>query len=107
LKVRSQLDHILHESYVGKWVITGLLIGIVAGIGSIIFYLLIQLVTNVLLGGITGFYPPTAAGELSISVVSHPNFLLIPLSTVIGGLIAGFLVFKFAPEAEGHGTDAA
>jgi CIC family chloride channel protein len=29
---------------------------------------------------------------------------LIP---VIGGLVSGFLVFKFAPEAEGHGTDAA
>jgi CIC family chloride channel protein len=107
LKVRSVFDHVLHESYVGKWVITGLLIGVVAGVGSIIFYALIQLVTSVMLGGITGFYPPTAAGELSISVISHPNFLLIPLSTVIGGLIAGLLVFKFAPEAEGHGTDTA
>ena len=100
-------DRILHESYVGKWVVTGLLIGIVAGIGAIIFYELIQLVTNIMLGGITGFYPPTAAGELSTSVISHPNFLLIPVSTIIGGLIAGLLVFKFAPEAEGHGTDAA
>jgi CIC family chloride channel protein len=107
LKVRSMFDRILHESYVGKWVVTGLLIGIVAGLGAIVFYALIQLVTNVLLGGITGFYPPTAAGELSTSVISHPNFLLIPVSTVIGGLIAGLLVFKFAPEAEGHGTDAA
>jgi len=100
-------DRALHESYVGKWVITGLLIGIVAGIGSIIFYVLIQLLTNLLLGGITGFYPPTAAGELSTSVVSHPNFLLIPISTIVGGIVAGILVFKFAPEAEGHGTDAA
>ena len=107
LKVRSTFDRIFRESYVGKWVITGLLIGIVAGIGAIIFYALIQLVTNVLLGGITGFYAPTAAGELSTSVISHPNFLLIPVSTVIGGLIAGLLVFKFAPEAEGHGTDTA
>ena len=29
--------------------------------------------------------------------------LLIP---TIGGLICGFLVYGFAPEAEGHGTDA-
>ncbi|NIP49119.1 MAG: chloride channel protein, partial [Phycisphaerae bacterium] len=29
------------------------------------------------------------------------------LVPVIGGLVSGFLVFKFAPEAEGHGTDAA
>lgn len=107
LKVRGTFERVLHESYVGKWVITGLLIGVVAGIGAIIFYMLIQLVTGVMLGGIAGFYPPTAAGEIATSVVSHPNYLLIPLSTAIGGLIAGFLVFKFAPEAEGHGTDAA
>jgi len=25
---------------------------------------------------------------------------------VIGGLIAGFIIYRFAPEAEGHGTDA-
>lgn len=107
LKIKDKFDHFLHESYVGKWVITGLLIGIVAGVGAIIFYTLIQFITTVMLGGIAGFYPPTTAGEHAASVVSNPNYLLIPLSTVIGGLIAGFLVFKFAPEAEGHGTDAA
>ncbi len=107
LKIRGMFERVLHESYVGKWVITGLLIGIVAGVGAIIFYTLIQLVTGVMLGGIAGFYPPTAAGELATSVASHPNYLLIPVSTAIGGLVAGFLVFKFAPEAEGHGTDAA
>ena len=107
LRIKGSLEHILHESYVGKWFITASLIGIVAGVGAIIFYALIQLVTNGLLGGITGFYPPTSAGELATTIMSHPNFLLIPLSTAIGGLVAGFLVFKFAPEAEGHGTDAA
>ena len=30
--------------------------------------------------------------------------LLVP---TIGGLLSGWLVFSFAPEAEGHGTDAA
>src|SRR5690606_4621445 len=32
---------------------------------------------------------------------------LIPLVTTLGGLISGVLVFSLAPEAEGHGTDAA
>ena len=31
----------------------------------------------------------------------------IPLVVGLGGLISGVLVFGFAPEAEGHGTDAA
>jgi CIC family chloride channel protein len=31
---------------------------------------------------------------------------LIPVSTTLGGLLAGVLVYSLAPEAEGHGTDA-
>ena len=34
------------------------------------------------------------------------NPWLLPVSLVVGGLISGALVFRFAPEAEGHGTDA-
>lgn len=60
-----------------------------------------------MLGGITGFYPPNPAGE-SVTVPSiNPNFWLIPLSTAIGGLATGIVVYRFAPEAEGHGTDEA
>ncbi|HEV8723673.1 MAG TPA: chloride channel protein [Candidatus Binatia bacterium] len=32
---------------------------------------------------------------------------LIPVATTLGGLLSGILVYTFAPEAEGHGTDAA
>ena len=31
----------------------------------------------------------------------------IPVSTTLGGLLSGILVYSLAPEAEGHGTDAA
>ncbi len=60
-----------------------------------------------MLGGITGFYPPNPAGEAPAPISVSPHFLFIPISTAIGGLIAGLLVFGLAPEAEGHGTDAA
>ena len=59
------------------------------------------------MGGITGYYPPNPAGELVAPVSINPHFLLIPISTALGGLIAGLLVYGLAPEAEGHGTDAA
>lgn len=98
---------IINRSYLGKWVVIGSLIGIVAGFGSTVFYYLIALVTTYLLGGITGFYPPIPAGEGVSPVSINPHYYLIPLSTAIGGLVAGALVFTFAPEAEGHGTDAA
>lgn len=32
---------------------------------------------------------------------------LLPVVTTLGGLISGVIVFSLAPEAEGHGTDAA
>jgi CIC family chloride channel protein len=32
---------------------------------------------------------------------------LLPLVTALGGLLSGVIVFSLAPEAEGHGTDAA
>ncbi|MEM0155666.1 MAG: chloride channel protein, partial [Thermoplasmataceae archaeon] len=40
-------------------------------------------------------------------VISGFHRYLIPVSTVLGGLLSGMLVYWFAPEAEGHGTDAA
>ena len=48
---------------------------------------------------------PTASGEGGSGFVQG-NFLLVPVSIILGGLLSGFLVYKFAPEAEGHGTDA-
>lgn len=97
----------MQQSYLGKWTIVGGLIGLVAGLGATGFYFGIQLVTNFLLGGITGFYLPNPVGEGPQPTSVHPDFLLVPLVTIVGGLIAGGIVYGLAPEAEGHGTDEA
>ncbi len=91
--------------YFEKWLILGIMIGVAAGIGAIIFYYLIIYVQSLFLGGIVGMTVPTASGEGSSRFVQG-NFLLVPVSIILGGLLSGFLVYKFAPEAEGHGTDA-
>ena len=101
------LNRLLNRSYLTKWVIIGLLVGVVAGFGATIFYYMIQAVTNYLLGGISGFYPPNPAGEPAAPLTVNPRYVLIPISTAIGGLVAGLIIYTFAPEAEGHGTDAA
>jgi CIC family chloride channel protein len=94
-------------SYLRKWVPIALLIGAVSGVGSILFYEAISLTSTILLGGVTGFFPPSPVGEGG-SLGSAPSSLyLIPLITTLGGLGSGILVYGFAPEAEGHGTDAA
>ena len=104
----SSLKAKINAAYVGKWVFIGSLIGVIAGIGAIILYTLINVFNNLILVGITGFTVPHTYGPVTyVLSLSLTQRLLIPVSTVLGGLLAGFIVYRFAPEAEGHGTDAA
>jgi chloride channel protein, CIC family len=86
------------------------LVGIVAGLGAILFSIACQFVVRYSLDGIAGYRPDGPAGEARVEWLpeSAQPFRpwLIPLSAFIGGIASGFLVFKFAPEAEGHGTDS-
>jgi CIC family chloride channel protein len=93
--------------YLQKWVPIAVLIGVVSGLGALFFYYAINLFTSVLLNHIAGYIPPAPAGE-GIAIASGPSRLyLIPLVTTLGGLLSGIIVYGFAREAEGHGTDAA
>ncbi len=89
-----------------KWLPIGIAIGLVAGGGAILFTKAIELVTRVVLGGVTGFRPPGAAGEGGGALVPAVRAWLLPVVTALGGLVSGLIVFGLAPEAEGHGTDA-
>lgn len=96
--------------YLLKWLLISSLIGLVAGLGAIAFYAAIHWATLVFLGGLVGYMPPDPAGEgatIVTSLWSAPRAWLLPLITGGGGLVAGIIVFSLAPEAEGHGTDAA
>ncbi|MBS3810006.1 MAG: chloride channel protein [Desulfobacterales bacterium] len=77
--------------------------------GSVIFQYLCQAGAHFFMDWMAGYRPPAPAGE---------HHLLPPTSTVFnrwillflpaaGGLVSGWIVYYFAPEAEGHGTDAA
>lgn len=85
-----------------------LIVGIIAGSGAVGFHLLCQGLQHLLLGGIAGYYPPLPAGEEFLFTPFDVPFrrYLLPLVTAFGGLLSGWLVYRFAPEAEGHGTDA-
>lgn len=89
----------------GRWILLSALIGAVSGLGAILFDLLFRLAQRGLIGGIGRFQPPGAGLEGGPGF-GPDNVWMLPVSLVIGGLISGFLVFRFAPEAEGHGTDA-
>ncbi len=95
------------RAYFQRWLLIGALIGVVAGLGAIIFSTAIALCTTLFLGGIAGFVPPSPAGEGATVITTIGHRWLIPVVTTLGGLLTGFIVFTLAPEAEGHGTDAA
>jgi len=104
---KSRINDVLQRNYLAKWTVIGLFIGVIAGIGATIFYFMIQIATDSILGGIAGFYPPNPAGESVALAGVRPTYWLIPVSTALGGLVTGLIVYRFAPEAEGHGTDEA
>ena len=92
--------------YLQRWVLFGLIIGLISGIGAIFFYLLLDYSNNFFLGYLGNFYAPLPSGE-GESFYDVENYkIFFPLIPMIGGLISGIIIFKLAPEAEGHGTDA-
>jgi CIC family chloride channel protein len=93
--------------YLARWLVLGSAIGLVAGIGAIVFYLAIEFTTHLFLGQIVGYLPPAPVGEGSPTIVPMERPWLLPLVVALGGLISGIIVFSLAPEAEGHGTDSA
>ncbi len=93
--------------YLRKWVVLGALIGVIGGLGALTFYTALGAATHLFLGVLAGYTPPTPAGEGGAPITSALRPWAIPLVVAAGGLISGLLVFRLAPEAEGHGTDAA
>ena len=93
--------------YTRKWITLSLLIGVAAGLGSIIFYWSLTMATHLMLGFAAGYEPPLPTGEGATIFTSIARPWLLPILTGAGGLLSGLIVFRFAPEAEGHGTDAA
>ncbi len=95
-------------SYGRKWLVLGAVIGVVAGLGAVVFYETLREATHLFLGVVAGYTVPTPAGEgAHAASARYSRPWAIPLVTCLGGLVAGALVFGIAPDAEGHGTDAA
>ena len=83
------------------------LIGIAGGLGAQLFVWILNLAEGLLLVGITGYRPPEPGSVNPQPFFTGSAYWLIPVATTLGGLLSGMLVYTFAPEAEGHGTDAA
>ena len=91
-----------------RLLILSVVLGVVGALGAQLFEWMLNVAQHLLLTGVGHFTPPTPQ---SVAGASGPPLATgldwwIPVVTTLGGLLAGLLVYTFAPEAEGHGTDA-
>ncbi len=93
----------------GKWLFYFILIGIIAGCGAILFHFLCELGVRYFMDFVAGYRPPSPAGEHHLIPPTDRTFSrwLLLILPALGGIVSGWLVYTFAPEAQGHGTDAA
>jgi len=99
----SRLGKVLGLEGVGRLLLFAPIVGVVAGFGAVVFYLGLGQTSDFLLGHLAGYREPTEGGGAAHLNLRWWWLLLVP---TIGGLLSGLLVYTFAPEAEGHGTDA-
>jgi chloride channel protein, CIC family len=76
-----------------------IVVGLVTGLGAVVFRDLIGLIHNITFLGVFSF-----DYEANVLTPPGPWGALIILVPVVGGQIVTFLITKFAPEARGHGV---
>ena len=84
------------------------IVGIVCGLSALAFLEAVRLFSALLLDTVATYTPPGPGGEVGPNIPTFGSrYFLVPGVTALGGLVAGLLVYRFAPEAEGVGTDQA
>ena len=92
-----------------KTLLIAILIGIISGFGSLLFFVGLKAAVGLVASIVLGYKMPKEGMTLQeVSTWAPPEhvWLILPVIT-LGGLASGLLIWKFAPEAAGHGTDAA
>jgi chloride channel protein, CIC family len=84
----------------GGLVVLALLIGVGAGLGAVLFRYMILGVTELA----TGRAAPSIAGRVGNPHLPRLGVWYLLFVPVLGGLLYGPLVARFAPEARGHGV---
>ena len=94
---------------IGRTLLHAAIIGAVAGTMAVLFFGGLELLEELVLGGLAGYTPLRADGE---KVFSHlfesptVRMWLLPIIPAVGALLGGILTAKIAPEAAGGGGNA-
>src|SRR5208282_1536556 len=93
-----------------RLLVASVALGAVVAVGAIAFLAACEVVTRLALTQFAGYQPGGPAGETVLvpsAVGGSPRvWLLVPIAT-LGGLAAGWVTRRFAPEAAGSGSDTA
>ena len=97
----------------GRWMLYSALVGVLGALAAIVFTKMVDVVAGFALAGLVGYPVPLPGGEAPAGYAFDVERALRPTSRWLlfvvpaaGGLLTGWIVYKLAPEAEGHGTDA-
>lgn len=106
MKVPLKLQQLSEQH---RLILDAVLLGVVGAIGAQAFMALLRLAQRIFLQGMAGYTPLGLVNEGGSprEILGPHGLWLIPVATTLGGLVTGILVYSLAPEAEGHGTDAA
>ncbi len=115
----------LHSAFpspqITQLVLHSVLVGIVAGLGTLVFSHALDFTSRLCIKDTCGVVLPvegsrsasassaTEVGNAGVYQYVHPPMrkrIWILVVPALGGLLCGLLVYRFAPETEGHGTDA-
>jgi CIC family chloride channel protein len=90
-----------------RLLLDSMVLGIIGGLSAQLFIWMLRHAFRIFLFSLAGYHPPGLHEEGGVlrEVIGAHGLWLIPLSTTIGGLLSGALVYGLAPETEGHGTD--
>lgn len=92
-----------------RLIIISVVLGVVIGCSTLIFFWGMAVAVDFFMNAIVGINLPSPGQSLeSMSGWKAPESILLLLPVItLGGLASGYIVWRFCPEAEGAGTDAA
>ncbi len=92
-----------------RLILDTILLGVIGALGAQVFTWLLRFSQELFLHRIAGYHPPSLPAEGGrLLPATGPNaWWLVLVAIGLGGLLSGWLIYTFAPEAEGHGTDTA
>lgn len=103
------MNWLLRLDKTSRLILISIVLGVVGALAAQLFLLLLHLTETYLLDFIGHYHTIHVAQAHAMGVAPKPFTHLywwVPISTTLGGLLVGVLIYGLAPETEGHGTDA-